>query len=114
MEHGFIAGADTDAKLFEQRLEYLQSRSGQGVKLPADLTSAGNIVTNAVGLAAVQLIDVSMTHHLGHSRTHSRSEVTYDKESRFGRFEPFLQQKALFSETHMAGGWLLKDCIVSP
>ncbi len=61
LEHGFIAGADTDAKLFEQRLEYLQSRSGQGVKLPADLTSAGNVVTNAVGLAAVQLIDVSMT-----------------------------------------------------
>lgn len=61
LEHGFIVPPDAEAKLFGPRIEYLQSHLGQGLKVPDALPGAGNLVTNAVGIAPVQLIDVSAT-----------------------------------------------------
>jgi uncharacterized hydrophobic protein (TIGR00271 family) len=61
LEHGFIVPHETDTKLFPQRLEYLQLRLGQGLGLPRQLTSAGDTTSNTVGMAPVQLIDISTT-----------------------------------------------------
>ncbi len=61
LEHGFFVPTDAEAKLSLRRVEYLQSHLGQGLPLPAELGSTVNTATNAVGMAAVQLIDVSST-----------------------------------------------------
>ncbi len=61
LDYGFLVPTDAGAKLSQRRLEYLQSHLGQGLNLPADLSSTATIAANAVGMAAVQLIDVSST-----------------------------------------------------
>ena len=59
LEHAFVVQPDADAELFPQRIEYLQSIFGQGLKTPDGVLDEQNQATNAVGLTAVQLIDVS-------------------------------------------------------
>jgi uncharacterized hydrophobic protein (TIGR00271 family) len=59
LEYGFLVPPDAAAQLVGPRVEYLQSHLGQGLKVPDNLAGAGNLVSNAVGMAPIQLIDVS-------------------------------------------------------
>ena len=64
LEHEFIAPPGADAKLFSQRVEYLQSRLGQGFEdTERVIAEAGtdNIPADSVGMAPVQLVDVTST-----------------------------------------------------
>ena len=61
LDYGFVVPVDSDAKLFAQRVEYLQSRLGRGLGLPGQVTNAGDVAQKAVGMVPVQLIDVSTT-----------------------------------------------------
>jgi uncharacterized hydrophobic protein (TIGR00271 family) len=57
-KHGYVA-PNTDAKPVPQRVEYLQSKLGEGLTLPDELNEAAGTEANRVGLAPVQVIDVS-------------------------------------------------------
>ena len=59
LEHGFAIPPDADEELSQKRIEYLQKVLGQGLKLPDRFAGEKDAVTDAVGLAAIQLIDVS-------------------------------------------------------
>lgn len=61
LKYAFIAGADADDKLSQRRIDYLQSHLGEGLKIPDELAGRGGMPANAIGMAAVQLIDVSTT-----------------------------------------------------
>ncbi len=61
LDYGFVVPGDRDAKLFAQRVEYLQSRLGEGLGVPGQVTNAGDIAQEAVGMVPIQLIDVSTT-----------------------------------------------------
>ncbi len=61
LNHAFVLQPDSDAELFPQRIEYLQSVFGQALKPPDNPPGEQNQDTNAIGLTAVQLIDVSTT-----------------------------------------------------
>jgi uncharacterized hydrophobic protein (TIGR00271 family) len=62
LEPAFIAGADADDKLAGQRIKYLQSHLGPGLKPPDELTAvAADVPANAIGMAAVQVVDVAGT-----------------------------------------------------
>ncbi len=64
LEHGFIVPPDGDVKLSGQRSDYLASHLGQGLEIATKLagTFAAAVPTsNAVGIVAVQSIDVSAT-----------------------------------------------------
>ncbi len=57
-KHGYVV-PDTNAKPVPQRVEYLQSKLGEGLKLPAEINESGATEANKVGMVPVQVIDVS-------------------------------------------------------
>ena len=60
--HEFIGPQDADPKLLSQRIEYLESRLGQGLKLPQSITKvlqSDDIPADSVGVVAVQSIEVA-------------------------------------------------------
>jgi len=56
--HGYVVPG-TDAKPVPQRVEYLQKQLGEGLNLPAGLIADAGADADKIGLAAVQVIDVS-------------------------------------------------------
>ena len=79
LEHEFIAPPDADAKLFSQRVDYLDSRLGPGLKVPdgvAVAAGADGSAANSVGMAAAQAIDVSSTPTAGGTSFTADAPVT--------------------------------------
>ncbi|HVP49926.1 MAG TPA: TIGR00341 family protein [Candidatus Bathyarchaeia archaeon] len=58
LQFGFVAAPGGDAELTGARIEYLKSRLGEGESVPATLGIGDDVATNAVGLAAMQSIEV--------------------------------------------------------
>ena len=72
LARGFVAPQNADTKLFSQRVKYLESRLGEGLQLPDNVAAAAaadGSPTNAVGVAAVQLINVSSANASGDTST---------------------------------------------